>query len=105
MAGERVAEGLAGAGVPQPQRGVTTTGDDAAPVGAKRHTEDGVGVAGERLPEGLAGVGVPQSDRVVPTAGDDAAPVGAEPHTLPVIVFGITALMSVTPTVAARVKQ
>ncbi len=37
VAGERVADGLAGVGVPQPHRVVVTAGDDAGAVGAERH--------------------------------------------------------------------
>ena len=76
VAGERLADGLAGVGVPQPHRLVATAGDDALAVGAERHAPHRVRVAGERLADGLAGVGVPQPHRLVATAGDDAVPSG-----------------------------
>ena len=37
MAGQRLADGLAGVGVPHPHRVVAAAGDDALAVGAKRH--------------------------------------------------------------------
>ena len=52
VAGERVADGLAGVGVPQPHRAVVAAGGEPVPVGAERHTAHRVGVAGERLAEG-----------------------------------------------------
>ena len=39
VAGERIAEGLAGVGVPQPHRLVVAAGGDAFAVGAERHAE------------------------------------------------------------------
>ena len=48
VAGERIAEGLAGVGVPQPHRVVGAAGGDALAVGAERHAEHRVGVAGQR---------------------------------------------------------
>ena len=80
VAGERLADGLAGVGVPQPHRLVATAGDDAVPVGAERHAEHRVRVAGERLADGLAGVGIPQPHGLVVAAGGDARAVGAERH-------------------------
>ena len=38
VAGERLATGLAGVGVPQTHGGVVTAGGDAVPVGTERHT-------------------------------------------------------------------
>src|SRR6185312_13737026 len=38
VAGERVAEGLAGVGVPQSHRGVVATGGQPVPVRAEHHT-------------------------------------------------------------------
>ena len=54
VAGQRLADGLAGGRVPQPHRVVlrTAAGDDAVPVGAKRHTRHGARVAGQRRAEG-----------------------------------------------------
>ena len=43
---ERLAERLAGGGVPHPHRLVLTAGDDALAVGAERHADHLVGVAG-----------------------------------------------------------
>ena len=81
VAGERVAEGLAGVGVPQPHRAVAAGGGQPVPVGAERHTRHRAGVAGERGAEGLAGVGVPQPHRAVGAGGGQPVPVGAERHT------------------------
>ena len=39
VAGERVAERLAGVGVPQPHRVVVAGGGQPVPVGAERHTD------------------------------------------------------------------
>ena len=47
VAGEGVAEGLAGVGVPQPHRAVVAGGGQPVPVGAKRHTVHLAGVAGD----------------------------------------------------------
>ena len=74
VAGERGADRLAGAGVPQPHRVVVAGGGQPVPVGAERHTATPAGVAGERGADRLAGVGVPQPHRVV-VAG--AWPAGA----------------------------
>ena len=71
VAGQRLADGLAGGGVPQPHRAVGAAGGDAGAVGAERHAVHRVGVAGERLADGLAGVGVPQPHRAVGTAGGE----------------------------------
>ena len=49
VAGERVAEGLAGVGVPQPHRAVVAGGGQPVPVGAERHTVHRAGVAGDDL--------------------------------------------------------
>ena len=49
VAGQRLADRLAGVGVPQPHRLVVTAGDDARAVGAERHAGHRVGVAGQRL--------------------------------------------------------
>ena len=38
VAGQRIADGCAGVGVPQPDGFVVAAGDDAVPVGAERHT-------------------------------------------------------------------
>ena len=43
--GERLADGLAGVGVPQPHRVVAAGGGQAVPVGAERHTEHSVACA------------------------------------------------------------
>ena len=80
VAGQRLADGLAGGGVPQPHRVVVAAGGDAGAVGAERHAVHRVGVAGQRLADGLAGVGVPQPHRVVVAAGGEPVPVGAERH-------------------------
>ena len=81
MAGERVAEGLAGVGVPQPHRAVVAGAGQPVPVGAERHTPHRAGVAGERGADGLAGVGVPQPHRAVVAGAGQPVPVGAERHT------------------------
>ena len=65
VAGERLADGLAGVGVPQPQRLVATAGDDAVPVGAERHAGHRVGVAGERLADRLWPVSASHSRSVL----------------------------------------
>ncbi len=80
VAGQRLADRLAGVGVPQPHRLVGTAGDDPVAVGAERHAGHRVGVAGQRLADRLAGVGVPHPHRLVGAAGDDAVAVGAERH-------------------------
>ena len=86
VAGERVADGLAGVGVPQPHRGVGAGGGQAVPVGAERHPEHRVGVAGERVADRLAGVGVPQPHRAVVAGEASRCPSGlnATPYTAPV---------------------
>ena len=49
---KRVAEGLAGVGVPQPHRAVVAGAGQPVPVGAERHTVHRAGVAGEGRPRG-----------------------------------------------------
>ena len=51
MTGQWCADLLTGVRVPQPQRVVVATGDDAGAVGAKGHTGHVAGVAAQRLPE------------------------------------------------------
>ena len=65
VAGERVADRLAGVGVPQPHRAVVAGAGQPVPVGAERHAGHRAGVAGERGADRLAGVGVPQPHRAV----------------------------------------
>ena len=79
VSGQRVADGLAGVGVPQPHRVVAAGGGQAVPVGAERHTAHAL-VCPVSVCEGLAGVGVPQPHRAVAAGGGDAVPVGAERH-------------------------
>ena len=49
VAGQRLADGLAGGRVPQPHRLVVAAGGDARAVGAERHAGHRVRVAGQRL--------------------------------------------------------
>ena len=78
MAFERLADRLAGLGVPQPRRLVRRRGDDALAVGAERRALTLSVMACERLADRLAGLGVPQPRRLVRRRGDDALAVGAE---------------------------
>ena len=78
MAFERLADWLAGLGVPQPRRLVGRRGDDALAVGAERRARHSSRMAFERLADRLAGLGVPQPRRLVRRRGDDALAVGAE---------------------------
>ena len=80
VAGERLADGLAGGRVPQPHGVVATAGGDARAVGAERHavTTSVWPVSG--CADGLAGGRVPQPHGVVGTAGGDPRAVGAERH-------------------------
>ena len=81
VAGERVADRLAGVGVPQPHRRVLAGRCQAVPVRAERHTHYQVAVAGERGADRFAGVGVPQPHRGVLAGRCQAVPVRAERHT------------------------
>ena len=81
VAGERVADRLAGVGVPQPHRAVVAGGGQPVPVGAERHTEHRAGVAGERVADGWPVVGVPQPHRAVGAGRGQPVPVRAERHT------------------------
>ena len=78
MALERLADRLAGRGVPQPRRLVLRRGDDALAVGAERRARHRILMAFERLADRLAGLGVPDPRRLVRRRGDDALAVGAE---------------------------
>ena len=67
---------------------VSPAGDDAPPIGAKRHTDHPApvaaglaGVAGERAADLLAAARVPDPHHVVAGAVGDAPPVGAECRT------------------------
>ena len=79
----RLADRLAGLGIPQPHGAVPTAGDDPVPVGAERHAEHLGRVAGQRGADGLAGGRVPHPHGAVwvAPAGDDPLAVGAERHT------------------------
>ena len=78
MALERLADRLAGLGVPDPRRLVLRRGDDALAVRAERRALHLTLMAYERLADRLAGRGVPDPRRLVRRRGDDALAVGAE---------------------------
>ncbi len=65
VAGQRLADGLAGVGVPQPHRVVGTAGGDAVPVGAERHAVHRVRVAGQRLADRVGRWPRPTAARVL----------------------------------------
>src|SRR3989442_425643 len=60
VAGQGLADRLAGGGVPQPYRLVVASGGDRLAVRAERQAVDGAGVAGQGLADRLAGGGIPQ---------------------------------------------
>ena len=76
MASQRLADGLAGLGVPLPRRLVPRRGDDALAVGAERRAIHKIRMAFERLADGLAGLGVPQPRRLVKDAVTMRLPSG-----------------------------
>ena len=78
VAPERLADRLAGRGVPDPRRLVLGRGDDALAVRAERRALHNIIMAFERLADRLAGRRVPDPRRLVLRRGDDALAVGAE---------------------------
>ena len=81
VAGQRLADGLAGGRVPQPHRLVGAAGGEARAVGAERHARTPRPVwPVSGWPIGLAGGRVPQPHRAVAAAGGEARAVGAERH-------------------------
>ena len=79
MTSERLADWLAGLGVPQPRRLlVVRHGDDALAVGAERRALHRTLWPLSGSPIGFAGLAVPQPRRLVVIRGDDALAVGAE---------------------------
>ena len=71
--------------IPQPHGVILAAGGQGVPVGTKRHTGHGVGVAGQGLAQrcrvGRIGE-IPQPHRVIVAAGGQGVPVGAERHTV-----------------------
>src|SRR5262249_3386762 len=78
MAFERLTDGLAAFGVPQPRRLVERRGDNPPAVGTERRAPHGSIMAFERLTDGLAAFCVPQPLRVVARRRDDSPAVGTE---------------------------
>ena len=80
VADQRAADGLAGVGVPQPNRLVPAGGGQPVPVRAEHRAIHLPDVAGERRADLLARVGVPQPHRGVGARGGQPTPVRAEHH-------------------------
>ena len=80
VAGQWVADRLAGVGVPQPHRRIPAGAGQPVPVGAERHTAHRSLVAGQWGADRLAGVGVPQPHCLVVARAGQPVPVGAEGH-------------------------
>ena len=79
MTSERLADRLAGRGVPDPRRPVIRCGDDALAVGAERRAIDRILMAFERFADRLAGRRRPTSAPSGPCRrGDNALAVGTE---------------------------
>src|SRR5262249_33490169 len=70
---------LPGFGIPDLDRLVTTTADNALAITADRDTRDRPAVTGKRV-ELLAGVAVPDLDGVVAATADNALAVAADRH-------------------------
>src|SRR4029078_12881892 len=75
---QRLADGLAGVGVPQPHGTVHAAGREHVPVRAERYGPHLVLMAHHRLADGLAGVGVPQPYGEIVTYGSDFLTVATE---------------------------
>ena len=81
VAGQRLADGLAGGRVPHPHRVVVAAGDDPRAVGAERHAEHRVRVAGQRLRRSGWPVSASHSRTVLsPLPETIRCAVGAERH-------------------------
>ena len=72
----RLADGLAGSCIPEPDGLVVTTGSDPGAVGTERHGVHGPRVLVHRFADALAGGCVPEPDGLVGATGGDRVPSG-----------------------------
>ena len=78
MTFERVADGLAGSGVPKPRRSVERRSDDTVSVRTERRAPHFVLMTFQRLADRLAGRRIPDLRRPVIRSSDDLLAIGAE---------------------------
>src|SRR5579872_4298849 len=78
MSGQRAADQLAGAGVPQPDRLVITGGGDSLSIRAEGHCTDLPGVAPQWFADLLTGDNIPQGYGVVNAARHQELPIRAK---------------------------
>src|SRR5438094_223999 len=82
VAGQRLADRVAGGPIPQPHWPVVAGGGDRLAVWAEGHARGAAGVADQGLADRLAGGAIPQPHRLVVPGGGDHLSVGAEGHTV-----------------------